>query len=191
MGVDISGKNPIVRGIRPSIDWDTATDSEQEQYWTNRAKWHAENPGDYYQDNWWGWRPIVELIEIVNIEKDLGLDTSCYGSNDGAGPDDQETCDRLADALAEKLTELILKNPELTDDSDEIYLMLGSWVNEDGSFIDKKVSDKLTEDFDYGQLMLTGVVTKNGLAFSAHATTLGRIKRFIAFLRECGGFEIW
>jgi hypothetical protein len=192
MGVDISGKNPIVRGVKPTIDWDTANEAEKDLYWEAKNKWHKENPGDYYQDSWWGWRPMAALIAIVNEEKDLGIDISYFGSNDGAGPDDQETCDALADGLAEKLTQLIMENPDLSEDDDRIYLMMGSWVNMDSQFIHSEIADKLSEGFEYGQMMTKGIVMEDGtIAYSAHSTSLGRIKRFISFLRECGGFEIW
>ena len=191
MGVDISGKDPIVRGVKPTIDWDTATEEERDRYWINRDAWDQRNPGDYFRASWWSWRPLAELIIQVNEEKELGIDTTYFGSNDGAGPDDQETCDRLADALGEKLTQLILQHPELTEDDDNIYLMLGSWVDENGQFISTKESQKITREFDHGQMMVTGFATENGLAYSAHSISLGHLKSFIEFLRECGGFEIW
>lgn len=192
MGVDISGKNPILRGTKPSIDWDNATEQEKDTYWKAKGEWQSENPGDYYQDSWWGWRPMAALISQVNEEKGLGINMEYFGSNDGAGPDDQETCNALADALSEKLTELIMYNPDLTEDDDRIYLVMGSWVNMDSQFIHSEVADKITEGFEYGQLITKGVVLDDGtIAYPSHSTSLGRIKRFISFLRECGGFEIW
>jgi hypothetical protein len=192
MGVDISGKNPIVRGVKPTIDWDTASESEKDLYWEAKNKWYAENPGDYYQDSWWGWRPLAALIYIVNAEKGLGINTEYFGSNDGAGPDDQETCDALANGLAEKLAQLIMENPDLSEDDDRIYLMLGSWTNIDNSFIHSSIAEKLSEGFVFGQLMTKGIVMEDGtIAYPSHSICLGRIKRFISFLRECGGFEIW
>jgi hypothetical protein len=192
MGVDISGRNPVLRGTKPEIDWDSSTDEQRDAYFKDRGNWHRENPGDYYQDSWWGWRPLASLIEAVNEEKGLGIDTSRFGYNDGAGPEDQETCNTLADAMAEKLTQLILENPDLTDDDDSIYIVLGSWVDENSAFIHSSIGNKITEGFEYGQMLTRPVITEDGtIAYSAHSTSLGRIKKFISFLRECGGFQIW
>ena len=75
MGVDISGKNPIIRSPKPETpNWQTASEKEKETYFELSDKWMKENPGDYFRSNWWGWRPIVMLSEMVNGIRDLGLD---------------------------------------------------------------------------------------------------------------------
>jgi hypothetical protein len=78
MGVDISGRNPITRSPKPTINWETATDEQKEQYWKDNGAWEKENPGDYFRANWWSWRPIAMVIDIVNDAKDLGIDTSFF-----------------------------------------------------------------------------------------------------------------
>jgi hypothetical protein len=189
MGVDISGKNPIIRSTRPEINWETATQEVKDQYWKDLGTWEKENPGDYFRANWWSWRPIAMLIEKVNFEKDLGLDTSYFGSNDGAGPDDQETCNRLADALQE----IIDANPNLNEDDDRIFLVMGSWVNLDGSFMNSKKIEEM-EDLlpEFGTVMYSSFIAPDGTIMqSAHSTSRWHLQEFINFLRECGGFEIW
>src|SRR5210317_994946 len=101
MGVDISGKNPIIRSEKPEFPhdtWNEMSDKAKETYFELSDKWMKENPGDYFRSNWWGWRPIVMLSEMVNDLRDLGLDFTYWGSNDGAGLDTQEECNILADA---------------------------------------------------------------------------------------------
>ena len=64
MGFDLHGENPIVKEgtVRPKeINWDTATQNEKEIYWEAQDKFRAENPGDYFRANVWGWRPIWEF----------------------------------------------------------------------------------------------------------------------------------
>ena len=65
MGFDLHGENPIVKEgtVRPKeINWDTATQNEKEIYWEAQDKFRAENPGDYFRANVWGWRPIWEFV---------------------------------------------------------------------------------------------------------------------------------
>ena len=107
MGVDISGRNPIVRSPKPEINWETATEEQKSIYFKESDAWETENPGDYFRANWWSWRPIVMLIDMVNEQKDLGIDMNYYGSNDGAGLEDQDSCNDLADALQEILNLLL------------------------------------------------------------------------------------
>jgi len=189
MGVDISGRDPIVRGQKPTIDWDTATEEVKEQYWQDMRAWEKENPGDYFRANWWSWRPIHHLIEKVNWEKDLGIDTDYFGSNDGAGPEDQETCDKLADALQEILD----ADHNLKDNDDRIFLVMGSWCGIDGSFIHSskiaEIEDQLPEP---GSIMYNSLVLSDGtIVQSSHSTSRWHLQEFINFLRECGGFMIW
>lgn len=55
--------------------------------------------GNYFRANLWSWRPIHALVEELNQEHSLGLDLDYWGSNDGAGLDNQKDCDALADAI--------------------------------------------------------------------------------------------
>ena len=187
MGVDISGMNPIIRSPKPEYpDWNTASQEEKDTYFEVSNKWEKENPGDYFRSNWWGWRPIVMLSEMVNDMRDLSLDLSYWGSNDGRGLDTQEECNKLADALEE-----ICKEFFDVEDVDELQLCMGSWVTLDGKFATSKVEEDLNEEY-HGQLITSPIVTKDGMVVkSAHSIDKSHLQRFISFLRECGGFEIW
>jgi hypothetical protein len=189
MGVDISGRNPITRSPKPTIDWDTATEEIKEKYWKESGAWEKENPGDYFRANWWSWRPIAMIIDIVNESKNLGIDTSFFGSNDGAGPEDQETCTKLADALQE----IIDNDPNLNDEDDRIHLVMGSWVDLEGRFIPQAKLEQMELELPQpGTVMYSSFIAPDGTIMqSAHSTSKWHLEKFIAFLRECGGFEIW
>ena len=193
MGVDVYGRNPIMRTPPPEeINWQTATREEQDKNWEARSEWESQNPGSYFCSNWWGWRPIQHMIIEADYRYGLNIDTIGYGNNDGSGLKTQEECDRLANAL-----ELYLKTAqsfsELNEEDDRIFLCMGSWSREDGtSLYGTKLHDELCESYPEGTLLLGGVVTKDGdVCHPTHSTSLYRINKFIAFLRECGGFEIF
>ena len=189
MGVDISGMNPIIRSPKPQYpNWNDVDQEEKDMFFKHLDKWESENPGDYFRSNWWGWRPIVMLCEFANDDKELGFDLEYWGSNDGAGLDNQEDCNRLADVLEE----MIQNETELEDDIDTIYLNLGSWTNMSGRFLDDKIEEKLNEQYPIGNVLYQSVVMEDGsIVHPAHSAPLRHLNNFIAFLRECGGFEIW
>lgn len=189
MGVDITGMNPIIRSPKPeSPKWETATQEEKDAYFEVSEKWENENPGDYFRSNWWGWRPIVMMCEYASYENELNIDFSNWGSNDGAGLDNQEDCNRLAEALEE----IIQTSTELELDADRIYLCLGSWVDSDGRFISSEECVVLNEQFSEGEILYGGVVGDGGkLYYPSHSCSKNHLQRFITFLKECGGFEIW
>jgi hypothetical protein len=63
MGFDIYGLNPNLKSTKPTIDWDTATKEEKEIYFKKIDEFQEYNPGYYFRNNVWWWRPLAELIE--------------------------------------------------------------------------------------------------------------------------------
>ena len=165
MGVDISGKNPIIRSPKHDYpNWNEISDKEKDAWFEMDEKWHNENPGDYFRSNWWGWRPIVMLCEFANDDYELGFDLIHWGSNDGAGLDNQEDCNKLADALEE----IITTQTNLEEDVDTIYLNLGSWVSMDGKFLGDEV-----------RVLKIGGDFSTELCGGTHVTNTSEIEGFI------------
>jgi len=161
MGVDISGRKPKTEA------------------------------GDYFCSNWWGWRPIVAISEAAMISSKLDYDTSYWGSNDGKGLRTQKQCDKLADAI-----ELLISNnynEYLAEDDDRIYIVMGSWCEAGtGRFIGSEREHVLNQQFEYGDILYAPIVAEDGtMVESSYSTSLGRLKEWITFLRNCGGFKIW
>ena len=190
MGVDISGRNPVIRSPKPqSPKWATASESEKKEYFELSDVWEKENPGDYFRSNWWGWRPIHMMCEYVNYEYQLEFDMTNWGSNDGCGLEDQFQCDKLVWALEDYLKS---SNSIMPEDSDTIYVCMGAWVDSDGKFVGQEKSDELNQQYGYAEILYGGVVGDNGnIYYSAHSCSKKHLENFISFLKECGGFEIW
>jgi hypothetical protein len=143
--------------------------------------------GDYFGSNWWAWRPIHTLCEYANEEYELNLSMGNWGSNDGGGLHTQEECDKLADALTDIISLDLLK-----EDDDRLYLCLGSWVGNNNHFLTEDETKSLNEQYLVGEILYGGVVMDNGnIVYPSHSCSKGHVKRFINFLRSCGGFEIW
>jgi hypothetical protein len=191
MGVDISGLNPTILSERPeSIDFENVTDAEREIYWEAVNKWKEENPGEYFASNWWAWRPIHMLCEIVSRKYQLRVNTNGWGENSGYGLRSPKKCEELANALEDHINTHLTEG--LKEDNDRIYLCMGSWCTDEGKFLNREVDDKLQEQYPFGSVLFNGVVLEDGtVAYPSHGTSLEHLKNWIAFLRNCGGFEIY
>ena len=191
MGVDIYGKSPKLKSERPQLlmAWEEASSYDKEMYYNSLDIWEHENPGVYFRSNWWGWRPIHAIADMAIHLKGLPFNTDHWGSNDGKGLENQEQCTQLADAIDEFLT---INHVEMHEEEDRFYLCLGSWCTSEGGFIGSDITEQLDNEYPMGTILYRGVVASNGqLVFPSHSCNLSRIKSFITFLRNCGGFEIW
>jgi len=193
MGVDIYGRKPIVKSERPEqIDYQISTDEQKQAYWAKVDEWEDENPGVYFRSNWWGWRPICMMCEIANNKYKLKMNMSNWGSNDGAGLRTQKQCDRLADALELMISNDSGYNEFMVEDSDRIQIVMGAWCEAGTGKFYSDEELELNEQYPFGTILFSSVVTKKGtMVESAHSCSLAHLKRWINFLRGCGGFKIW
>ena len=142
--------------------------------------------GNYFRANLWSWRPINALIDHVNDLYDLGIDTSGFPYNDGAGVDNQEKCNELADKI-----EGLINNDNFKD-HDIIYVNMGAWSNENGKTYYTGDIESLDEDYPIGSVLFNSVVIETGeMLIPTHATDKEHVHEFISFLRECNGFKIY
>jgi len=191
MGVDISGKNPIIRSEKPKFPsnelWNEMSEEAKDEFWKLDREFRENNPGDYFRSNWWGWRPIVGLCEMASLTKGLNIDFNFWGSNDGAGLETQEECNELANALEELSSEFFDNQ-----DVDELQICMGSWTTLQGRFVDSEIQENLNNEHEFGTILTSPIVVDGGtIVKSSHSVNKEHLQGFIAFLRECGGFEIW
>lgn len=191
MGVDIYGINPAVTSEKPvEINWDTTTDEEKKAYFEAYNKWEDENPGMYFRSNWWGWRPIILLSMMAQREYNIPVKINEWDANDGDGLKSPEECNLLADGLERFVTERM--EIVLHEDDDRVQVCMGAWVTLDGKFLKEETEEELNNTFPQGTLLFTPIVMSDGLMVeSAHSTPLWLIKKWITFLRNCGGFQIF
>lgn len=87
MGFDIYGLEPIKNTEKPKIlerEWKELSKEEKDLYWEEEEKYEKENPGIYFRNNVWFWRPLWTYIciicEKVMTEKEMeaGYSNSGY-----------------------------------------------------------------------------------------------------------------
>lgn len=106
MGMDVFGINPTINkgSTKPSppAPGIPATSQEFQEYMEAAQVYEDNNPGVYFRASCWSWRPILNLIYIVDEKCDLNLDPEILEGmsfNDGWGFEDQKTCNILATAM--------------------------------------------------------------------------------------------
>ena len=78
MGFDVSGINPKANTVKPKIlkqDWRKLDEKAKDKYIASDKKYQKENPGIYFRNNVWWWRPlwayVCEICEDVMTEDNL------------------------------------------------------------------------------------------------------------------------
>ena len=86
MGFDLYGANPIKNTKIPIevtqyqdeegfCNWNKMSDENKEEYFKYREQHEEENPGTYFRNNVWWWRPlwefVVERCDDILTEKDI------------------------------------------------------------------------------------------------------------------------
>jgi hypothetical protein len=127
--------------------------------------------GRYFGQQWDGWHRLARLCLRVAPDICSQFDTEYWFSNAGYGLDDAGAV-ALADALEKQIDSDALKYEDALSGQE--------------SAADREVFHrlKLTD----GRLLafLMPEILPDGKPW-----LIGRVRKFIVFLRDCGGFEIW
>lgn len=145
--------------------------------------------GEYFRAAIWAWGPIYNIMcyacEIYSLCDARTLELMC--SNDGAGLDNQEDCNRLADAMSD-----ILNDPRTLEEH-------GLQVSGDGTGKETTYSYPIKGDSFVCHLPTSRLLSYkeakklnyplDDLISSSH-TNREHVEEFIEFLRNCGGFQV-
>lgn len=191
MGVDIYG---IAPALEEFVLPENPTEEQLREYETKLAAERHRVPGGYFGNNWWNWRPIHLLIDILNDAYQIGIsadDIGSLGDNSGGGVRTPEQCQKLADHIDEYVKFMKLRDYKV------VYLNSGSWYYDHGqkrlsmeSESHRKVLTTIDEQFPRGLLFVKPVI--DGVEYTpAHSTNIDNLLSFVAFLRHCNGFEVY
>ena len=95
--------------------------------------------------------------------------------------------------MAIALQKLLDTDGSFEDDTDELYVNMGSWTNQRGEFIEEPIRRTLDEELPIGKVTFTGIMLADSsdIYYPSHSCSKQHIDRFIEFLSNCGGFQIW
>lgn len=199
MGVDIYGIAPALTSpkVERPENWEELSNEERNEFWEKRSKWEEENPGYYFRNNWWHWRPIVGILYSINRSAKLDITSeefSLMSENSGGGISSPEKCIRIANALdqiVQNMNEQGVKN---------VYLNTGWWncniVDSEGRMRSMSVEDpkiaKAISDSVGDQEILFKLPVINGIEYGPnHGTNVENLQEFAVFLRNCNGFQVY
>lgn len=197
MGVDIYGLKPELTSEKPSYpdNFSELSAEERTEYYDKLDKWEDQNPGYYFRNNWWHWRPLQMLVFHFNRKYDLNIpeeQIDALGSNSGGGITDPVHCLKLAEAFNLHASAIEAAGHRV------VSLNMGYWTfktpNERGDIVTCTLDDpeklkRLNEKYDtyfFGDAELDGIAYQ-----TSHGTTTDNMRDFALFLQNCNGFAIY
>ena len=199
MGVDIYGLNPQQSGTRPEMpdNYQDLPKHEQIAYWNALHEWENLNPGYYFRNNWWHWRPIVVLITMLNDEHNIGIperEIQHLSYNNGHGVSEPAHCQQLALLIKDKVEQWEKEGKSIIN-----LNISGKWyfktVGVKGEIEtlpvnNNDITNQLNDKYPVGQLFTEDVQLDEIAYECSHATSIDNIKEFMLFLENCNGFKI-
>ena len=140
MGFDLSGVNPKInknvseyKHYDPDAEiWNSDDEKARKKFFEDMDKYHDDNPGIYFRNNVWWWRPLWEFV-CLQCSEFMDDEQRVAGAYNDGKLIDQETAAKigtkleilLADGTVDRWEEHIKKrNEELkkSDDKDERFM---------------------------------------------------------------------
>ena len=103
MGMDCYGENPKLISEKPvQPDFSTISEDDKQAYFDALAKFEEDNPGVYFRNNVWWWRPLWNYVcetcsDVLSVE-----DMQAGQYNDGYLIDAEQS-EKIAELLGHEL----------------------------------------------------------------------------------------
>ena len=190
MGFDLYGLNPKLKGVQPSIDWATATDEDKDKYVKAKNVFEEENPGHYFGNNVWWWRPLAYLIEDKCKDFLTDEQRKSLHYNDG-----KKYSDKIAVKIANRLQE-VLDSGELLKLKEEHDAEMQK-AKEHNDIIESKMkaivdahNGVAPKDLPKEEFANWSELQKQKNWADSYPFDIDNVKEFILFARCSGGFSI-
>ena len=200
MGMDIYGKKYREEERRRSdhaFRWDAGEpdmrmEEQKDRDLSDYFKWKRSQPGIYFRASIFSWPSILGLIEVVNEHEQIGISPKLLismGANNGTGLESQEHCTALADALQRMLDRF----PDVDTIEVPGSLPKGcAWIADAANALvgpDSPLRQGANTVMIDGKRQVSCVDVADATEYIE--TDRAHLIQFVAFLRDCGGFEIW
>jgi len=196
MGFDLYGIQPKITGKKPEIlekSYVDLDESNRKEYYDTLDEWETSNPGIYFRNNVWWWRPLWSYV-VDNCPFLTEDEIQAGGWNDGREIDEMKalliasTLEDLIESGAVKKHEkeyednrnkIQLKNKLIENKMDKITEIVkekyGGLVPKDYPEPYRSDWNKLHESKDWG---------------GSYPFDEDNVKKFAVFCKESGGFQI-
>ena len=206
MGMDVYGLDPKRNTATPTaitdfldengwVDWkklerndtvdeegETVMSKEHEAYWKAKDEWDNSNPGTYFRNNVWWWRPLWDYVcfacdDILDEE-----DADAGHSNSG-----HQISEKKAEVIAAKL-KVLIKNGEVDYFATERQKALDDIPDEECEFCNGTGVRKDMK-IDNGCNGCQGKGSRRPFN-TQYPFDVDNVKEFAKFCEQSGGFEI-
>ena len=200
MGMDVYGVNPTIRvntkkPERPKNLHKGASDDVIKKYFAEEQEYEDKNPGVYFRNNCWWWRPLANFIiahcDWLTQEQQARLhDNSGFEfSQHEAGTIADTLQKKVDDGTAAEREEVNRREMKVAEEWNKGLQKQQDALGEEAK---KETGDKNIVPRDYPKhIYKKWDDLQKQTDHTAHYPFVeANVKRFITFLRECGGFQV-
>ena len=193
MGMDVYGLNPKRNTAKPEIlidyvvdgwtQWDAVkADNKLDEYLEAQEAWERDNPGRYFRNNVWWWRPLWTYVCFICDDVLNDEDQEKGHSNSG-----HQINEKKAEVIASRLN-LYIENGEAEYFAKERQAALDAEPDEDCELCNatgKRNDEHVKGECNGCQGKGTRRPWNNNYPFD-----IDNLKEFAKFCEQSGGFEI-
>ena len=199
MGMDVYGVNPTIRvdtkkPERPK-DFDKASRKVIDKYFKEETEYENKNPGVYFRNNCWWWRPLAYFITekcewLTTEQKERLQDNSGFEFSQHEAMTIADTLQKMVDAGTAKAREELNRREMAV--AEEWNKGIHAQQEELEKEVIKETGDAKIVPYDYpDHFKKKWDDLQEQTDRKAHYPFKeANVKRFICFLRECGGFQV-
>ena len=210
MGFDLHGINPKRNTAKPAaitdflnkdgwVNWEklkrndttdeegnTVRSEEHEAYWEAYHKWEDDNPGGYFRNNVWWWRPLWGFITVVCDDILTERDKEKGEYNDG-----YEIDEKKAKVISERL-QLFIDNGDAERWGKERQETLDAQEDEECNICDGTGNRQEPPETGAGDVKCNGCQGKGTVRpfNTQYPFDIENVQEFIKFAAQSGGFTI-
>ena len=198
MGMDVYGVNPTIRvGTKKpaEIDFQKSSDAEQKKYFAEEREFENKNVGVYFRNNCWWWRPLANFIIekcdwVTQEQKERLHDNSGFEFSQHEAVTIADTLQKTVDDGTAAEREKMNKREMAV--AEEWNKGIHAQQEELEKEVIKETGDAKLVPYDYPEhFKKKWDALQNQTDHKAsYPFKEVNVKRFIAFLRECGGFQV-
>jgi DnaJ-class molecular chaperone len=186
MGFDIYGIEPKQNTIEPKIlgkDWQELNDKQREQYFEAKEKHETENPGRYFRNNVWWWRPLWAYV--CSICEDVMTEEEQLAGTDNSGNTIPEsTTERMVEKLVIEIAlDNHIKHAEQYKKEVEALPDEECWLC--------KGTGKRDDEHVKGECNACGGKGTKTAWEASYPFDPENVEQFINFLSESGGIQVY
>ena len=197
MGFDLYGVKPKLKqgSVKPERpDWNTATETEKDEYYSALDKFEEQNKGYYFRNNVWWWRPlaqyVIEHTKVITDDKKI----QGFSYNDGVEINEEE-----AVQIAKQLKHLIKTGH--TKKYEEDYMLaykkaelhnkkVQKELDNFQKAMDKKHGDIAPKDYPKKDYVKWNAIYSKRDDNGTYPFAERNVKEFAEFAEQSGGFTI-